>query len=103
MANKYIVDEDTLLNLIASREELNYLEENGVDNWLGYSEGRGEYIKTNLEFLTEQAISLDKVYDESLDMRNIAEIKIKDYPMYQLPVFDLPMIDLDAAFEDDLK
>ena len=92
---KYIVDEKTLLNLLAAVSELEFLETSGVDNWIGYGEGRGEFIAKKLETLTKQTVSVDKIYEESLDFMNVAEEKIKVFEIYDVPIA--------KAYEDDLK
>ena len=57
---QYLIDEDTLRELLYSSHKLAILERDGVDNWSWYMEGREEY-------LTECAVMLpwncDKPYD----------------------------------------
>lgn len=73
MHNKrqYLIDEDTLKDLLYDSHKLAILERDGVDNWWGYMEGRTEY-------LTECAAMLpwncDKPYDEIK-----AQIEEEDY------------------------
>jgi hypothetical protein len=63
MDNKkqYLIDADTLRELLYASHKLEILERDGVDNWCGSMEGRTEY-------LTESAAMLpwncDKPYDE---------------------------------------
>ena len=40
----YLVDEETLLQLLSDQLELRQLEEAGVDNWSWYGEGREEFL-----------------------------------------------------------
>lgn len=76
---QYLVSEDALLQLLAAAEELQFLEGNGVDNWTGYSEGRGKYIADRMTNLTHKLHSEDDIYNGSLDMMNIAEERIKKF------------------------
>lgn len=41
---KYIVDEDRLLELLTAELELECLEAGGVDNWQWYGEGKQEFL-----------------------------------------------------------
>lgn len=41
---QYLIDEDTLRELLYDRHKLAILERDGVDNWSWYMEGREEYL-----------------------------------------------------------
>ena len=41
---QYIIDEDTLRELLRAGHILAILERDGVDNWWGWMEGREEYL-----------------------------------------------------------
>ena len=44
MSKQYLIDEDTLRELLYSSHKLAILERDGVDNWSWYMEGREEYL-----------------------------------------------------------
>lgn len=76
MSKQYLIDEDTLKELLFASHKLEILERDGVDNWWGYMESRTEY-------LTECAIMLpwncDKPYDKIT-----AQIEEEDYDIDDL-------------------
>jgi hypothetical protein len=41
---QYLIDEDTLRELLIDSHKLTILERDGVDNWQWYMEGRDEYL-----------------------------------------------------------
>jgi hypothetical protein len=41
---QYLIDEDTLKELLYASHKLEILERDGVDNWWAYMEGRTEYL-----------------------------------------------------------
>ena len=41
---QYLIDEDTLRELLINSHKLTILERDGVDNWQWYMEGQNEYI-----------------------------------------------------------
>jgi hypothetical protein len=41
---QYLIDEDTLRELLYASHKLEILERDGVDNWRWYMEGRTEYL-----------------------------------------------------------
>ena len=41
---QYLIDEDTLKELLYASHKLEILERDGVDNWSWYMEGRTEYL-----------------------------------------------------------
>lgn len=41
---QYLIDEDTLKELLYASHKLEILERDGVDNWCWYMEGRTEYL-----------------------------------------------------------
>ena len=44
MSKQYLIDEDTLRELLRAAHILAILERDGVDNWWGWMEGREEYL-----------------------------------------------------------
>ena len=44
MSKQYLIDEDTLRELLIDSHKLAILERDGVDNWQWYMEGRDEYL-----------------------------------------------------------
>lgn len=44
MSKQYLIDEDTLRELLRDSHKLAILERDGVDNWSWYMEGREEYL-----------------------------------------------------------
>ena len=44
MNKQYLIDEDTLRELLRAGHTLAILERDGVDNWQWYMEGRKEYL-----------------------------------------------------------
>lgn len=76
---QYIVDEKTLLNLIARHIELDYLESVGVDNWTYYGECKDEYIQEELSCFLDEPISLERICDEDIDFKDIAKYRIKEF------------------------
>ena len=44
MSKQYLIDEDTLKELLYASHKLEILERDGVDNWSWYMEGRTQYL-----------------------------------------------------------
>lgn len=44
MSKQYLIDEDTLRELLHDSHKLAILERDGVDNWSWYMEGRTQYL-----------------------------------------------------------
>lgn len=76
---QYIVDEKTLLNLIARSIELDFLESNGVDNWSYFDEGYAEYIQEELSCFLEEPISIEAIEQNCLDFKDVAKYRIKEF------------------------
>lgn len=64
---QYLIDEDTLRELLHAWHMLAILERDGVDNWHGWMEGREEYL---VDCLSELPWNQDKTY---ADLRDIVE------------------------------
>lgn len=64
---QYLIDEDTLRELLRAGHTLAILERDGVDNWWGWMEGRGEYLT---ECIGELPWNADKTYT---DLNEIVE------------------------------
>lgn len=53
----YKISEKELKDLLASQLELNQLQWSGVDNWIWYGEGYGDFMKEEAsEYLTKEEI-----------------------------------------------
>ena len=48
---QYLIDEDTLKELLYASHKLEILERDGVDNWSWYMEGRNQYLAENATML----------------------------------------------------
>jgi hypothetical protein len=70
---KYIISEDRLLELLEAEATLHCLENDGVDNWSWYMEGRRRFIADVLD-ITEV-----KVRDEDLDFIDVAKAALCDF------------------------
>ena len=51
MNKKYLIDEDTLRQLLYDSHKLAILEGDGVDNWQWYMEGMDDHIAMSMLFL----------------------------------------------------
>ena len=71
MSKQYLIDEDTLKELLYASHKLEILERDGVDNWSWYMEGRTEYLAECAAMLPWNC---DKPYDEIK-----AQIEEEDY------------------------
>lgn len=64
---QYLIDEDTLRELLVAMHTLSILERDGVDNWWGWMECREEYLAENAAVLPWNAgKSVDDVMEEVL-------------------------------------
>lgn len=72
----YLVDEETLLQLLSDQLELRQLEEAGVDNWSWYGEGRGEFL---LDAIGNR-ISKEDINNNEIDFEFVAKLDLKKYP-----------------------
>ena len=82
MSKQYLIDEDTLRELLRAGHILAILERDGVDNWWGWMEGREEYLA---DCLRELPWNADKTY---ADLQEIVEEE--DY-------------DIDRLVEDEIE
>lgn len=64
---QYLIDEDTLRELLLAAHTLSILERDGVDNWWGWMEGREDYLAENAAMLPwNEGKSVDDVMEEVL-------------------------------------
>ena len=70
----YIISKERLLELLKAEDQLNVLEQDGVDNWSWYMESRRQYLKEGAEIY---GINIDK--DEDFDFDDLAELALQDY------------------------
>ena len=69
----YVIDEETLLELLQDSARLACLEWDGVHNWEWYMESRLEFVAEML------GISADEVYEQRLSFDDIAKSQLKFY------------------------
>lgn len=69
---QYIVDENTLKQLLIDSIELAMLNADGVDNWAWYGEGRQEIIKEYFPNASEEEL-------ENLNFENCAEKDLEGF------------------------
>ena len=79
---QYLIDEDTLRELLRAGHVLAILERDGVDNWQWYMEGRKEYLTDCLgelpwndgrtyddlqEIVEEEDYDIDRLVDDEIE------------------------------------
>ena len=79
---QYLIDEDTLRELLRAGHTLAILERDGVDNWWGWMEGREEYLADCIsefpwnegkdyadlqEIVEEEDYDIDRLIDEEIE------------------------------------
>ena len=69
----YIITEERLLELLEAEATLQCLENDGVDNWSWYMEGRRRFIAFALD------ISEEEVRDNDLDFIDVAKAGLADF------------------------
>ena len=74
--NKYIVSEERLLELLEAEARLQCLEQDGVDNWSWYMEGREQFIADAL------MISKEEVEDNELNFADVAQAGLADFEAF---------------------
>lgn len=67
------IEEDELRQLLYDSLFLEMLEQEGVDNWIGYNVNHDEYVADLL------GISEAEVYDRDLGIEDVVEKEIKKY------------------------
>ena len=70
---QYIIDEQTLLDLLEDSARLACLDQDGVDNWTWYMESRAEFVAEML------GVSVDEVYEQCLSFDNVAKSQLQFY------------------------
>lgn len=73
---KYIISEERLLELLEAEARLQCLENDGVDNWPWYMEGRIGFIADALD------ISEETVREQDIDFRDVAEADLECYEAF---------------------
>jgi hypothetical protein len=81
---QYLIDEDTLKELLRAGHILAILERDGVDNWWGWMEGRGEYLTDCLwELPWNEGKTIEElneiVEEEGYDIDNLIDDKINAF------------------------
>ena len=71
----YKIGADDLRDLLYSAAKLQCLEENGVDNWLGYMDNRESFIASTLN------ITIEEVEENNLQIQDVADKWIEDYEL----------------------
>ena len=69
----YLVPEDRLLELLEAEAILQCLEQDGVDNWTWYMEGRSRFIADVLE------ITKEEVRENDIDFIDVARAGLADF------------------------
>ena len=67
------IDEERLLELLENEARLQCLENDGVDNWMWYMEGRKRFIADAL------CISEEEVEERDLDFKDRAKIDLTEF------------------------
>ena len=82
MSKQYLIDEETLRELLHAGHVLAILERDGVDNWWGWMEGRKEYLADCLgelpwnegrtytdlqEIVEEEDYDIDRLVDDEIN------------------------------------
>ena len=82
MSKQYLIDEDTLRELLHAAHTLAILERDGVDNWWGWMEGRTDYLAQCIgelpwnegktwadlqEIVEEEDYDIDRLVDEEIE------------------------------------
>lgn len=70
----YKISNETLLNLLIAKLELDQLEYSGVDNWSWYGEGYQEFMKEEAsDYISKEEIP------EDVDAEYVAKLMLKNY------------------------
>jgi hypothetical protein len=67
------IDEERLLELLENEARLQCLENDGVDNWMWYMEGRKRFIADAL------CISEEEVEERDLDFKDLAKVDLTEF------------------------
>ena len=76
MSKSYIISEERLLELLENEARLQCLENDGVDNWTWYMEGRKRFIADAL------CISEQHVEEEELDFIDVARADLSCFEVF---------------------
>ena len=75
-ATMYKIPEWRLLQLLESEDRLDCLEQDGVDNWDWYMEGKGQYLLEGADAYDALA-TLEE--DECFDFGDLAMLRLNDF------------------------
>ena len=67
------ISKTELKNLLYANEKLSILENNGVDNWIGYMDNYQTYLSNAL------GVSLEYIDDNNIQLEDLIEQEIKTY------------------------
>ena len=73
---RYLVSKERLLELLEAEAMLACLEQDGVNNWSWYMEGRVRFIAEALN------IKEDEVYENDLDFIDVAKADLADFQQF---------------------
>lgn len=81
---QYLIDEDTLKDLLYDSHKLAILERDGVDSWKWYMEGRNEYLAECASMLPcnkERSVEdlINQFADEDYCIENLVEDEINAF------------------------
>ena len=80
MSKQYLIDEETLRELLRAAHILAILERDGVDNWWGWMEGREEYLIDCIGELPwndgKDYADLQEIVEEEYSIDNLVEDQI---------------------------
>ena len=84
MSKQYLIDEETLRELLRAAHTLTILERDGVDNWSWYMEGRNEYLIDCIGELPwndgkDYADLQEIVEEEDYDIDNLVDDEIEAF------------------------
>lgn len=67
------ISKTELKNLLYANEKLSILENNGVDNWIGYMDNCSEYLADAM------GVSLEYIEENDIDIKDLVEQEINTY------------------------
>ena len=72
----YLITKERLLDLLIVEAHLNCLEQDGVDNWTWYMEGKDRFLSDALNLPIEQIRELD------YDFYDLAQVELNEFQEY---------------------